>query len=244
MKIRVGIIIAVIIIAVVLTAFGVYLYFLGREISDTNTNDTNITDNTNATNSVNNNITNSTNLNTNTTVNTATLDTDNDGLTDSQEINVYGTDPEKADTDGDGYWDGVEIATGNDPLVANVSNTNSTTNTNTANTANISLSTSLDKEVYQAKDSITLAVKLNSDEDVNNVLVKSAGVRGKSSDYFNKSQTVNLKAGEEQAVSLTTILPSCSSCSGVTAGTYSITTTVYVNNQEVETNTISFVLQE
>ena len=39
-------------------------------------------------------------------------DTDNDGLTDEQEKFVYGTDPTKADTDGDGALDGHEIKAG------------------------------------------------------------------------------------------------------------------------------------
>lgn len=42
-------------------------------------------------------------------------DTDNDGLTDYQEIITYRTDPKKADTDGDGLKDGDEIAYGTDP---------------------------------------------------------------------------------------------------------------------------------
>ena len=46
------------------------------------------------------------------------LDTDGDGLTDENEIGVFGTDPFESDTDGDGVSDGVEIALGTDPLVA------------------------------------------------------------------------------------------------------------------------------
>jgi len=42
-------------------------------------------------------------------------DSDNDGVSDYDEIQVYGTNPFVADTDGDGYIDGVEIALGYDP---------------------------------------------------------------------------------------------------------------------------------
>jgi len=42
-------------------------------------------------------------------------DYDGDGLTDADEINVYFTDPHKADTDGDGYDDGLEIKNGYSP---------------------------------------------------------------------------------------------------------------------------------
>src|SRR5207244_3745245 len=36
-------------------------------------------------------------------------DTDGDGLTDQDELNVYNTDPFRKDTDGDGFSDGVEV---------------------------------------------------------------------------------------------------------------------------------------
>jgi hypothetical protein len=41
--------------------------------------------------------------------NWAVLDTDNDGLSDWDELNTYGTDPNNPDTDGDGLTDGVEV---------------------------------------------------------------------------------------------------------------------------------------
>ena len=44
------------------------------------------------------------------------VDTDGDGLSDSDEINVYGTDPNLWDTDADGTDDGTEVAQGTDPL--------------------------------------------------------------------------------------------------------------------------------
>lgn len=42
-------------------------------------------------------------------------DTDTDGLFDREEVDVYGTDPLMADTDGDGYQDGQEVKGGYDP---------------------------------------------------------------------------------------------------------------------------------
>jgi hypothetical protein len=44
------------------------------------------------------------------------LDSDHDGVPDKDEINIYKTDPLKADTDGDGFKDWVEINSGYDPL--------------------------------------------------------------------------------------------------------------------------------
>ena len=42
-------------------------------------------------------------------------DTDSDGLFDDDETDVYGTDPNAADTDGDGADDGAEVFYGTDP---------------------------------------------------------------------------------------------------------------------------------
>lgn len=44
----------------------------------------------------------------------STVDSDKDGLTDSQEA-YYGTDPHNPDTDGDGYPDGLEVKNGYNP---------------------------------------------------------------------------------------------------------------------------------
>ncbi|HNU89793.1 MAG TPA: hypothetical protein PKJ11_00420 [bacterium] len=44
------------------------------------------------------------------------LDSDQDGLSDADEINIYGTNPLKSDTDGDGYLDGDEVKNGYNPL--------------------------------------------------------------------------------------------------------------------------------
>ena len=43
-------------------------------------------------------------------------DTDDDGLSDGQEISETGTDPTVADTDGGGTNDGGELTAGTDPL--------------------------------------------------------------------------------------------------------------------------------
>jgi Bacterial TSP3 repeat len=42
-------------------------------------------------------------------------DRDNDGLFDDDETNVYSTNPDRADTDGDGRDDGQEVFDGTDP---------------------------------------------------------------------------------------------------------------------------------
>lgn len=46
------------------------------------------------------------------------IDTDNDGLSDYEETKIYRSNPLSADTDGDGYLDGKEVNSGYDPNVA------------------------------------------------------------------------------------------------------------------------------
>ncbi|MEK7161129.1 MAG: L,D-transpeptidase family protein [Patescibacteria group bacterium] len=45
----------------------------------------------------------------------APTDSDNDGLSDSEETNIYHTNPQLPDTDGDGYSDGDEVKYNYDP---------------------------------------------------------------------------------------------------------------------------------
>lgn len=49
-------------------------------------------------------------------LNPVEYDTDGDGLSDKAEIEQYKTDPKKADTDGDTFWDGNELLNGYNPL--------------------------------------------------------------------------------------------------------------------------------
>ncbi len=50
----------------------------------------------------------------------ALKDSDDDGVSDYDEINIYGTDPLSADSDGDGYIDGAEILSGFDPIDSSI----------------------------------------------------------------------------------------------------------------------------
>lgn len=47
------------------------------------------------------------------------LDTDGDGISDADELNIYHTNPRNVDTDGDGYNDNLEIENNYSPLHAN-----------------------------------------------------------------------------------------------------------------------------
>lgn len=62
---------------------------------------------------------------------TAAKDSDYDGLTDQAELQIYKTDPNKADTDGDAYLDGAEMIAGSDPLDPNSPASSISTNNST-----------------------------------------------------------------------------------------------------------------
>lgn len=55
----------------------------------------------------------------NITISNPSTDSDSDGLTDFEEDSIHGTDPFIADTDLDGFNDGVEVSVGSDPLDSN-----------------------------------------------------------------------------------------------------------------------------
>ena len=44
------------------------------------------------------------------------VDSDHDGIADYDEVNIYGTDPKKADTNDDGILDGASVLKGIDPI--------------------------------------------------------------------------------------------------------------------------------
>src|SRR5207247_6173725 len=69
-------------------------------------------------------------------------DTDADGLSDGDEVNIYHTNPLLPDTDGDGIPDGVEVRTGSNPLDKNSYDLQKATATSVLNPPSFILSTS------------------------------------------------------------------------------------------------------
>lgn len=62
------------------------------------------------------------------------VDSDGDGLSDDAEVQIYGTDPFKADTDGDGRNDGEEVLAETNPLAAAFARTLTINNNSGKNT--------------------------------------------------------------------------------------------------------------
>lgn len=91
---KVSLITTVIVLLVVAAVWGIHTWFTSRQLAETATPPTNTEQDS-----------------------PLLLDADEDGLPDALE-SVYNTDPNNPDTDGDGVFDGDEIALGKNPTVA------------------------------------------------------------------------------------------------------------------------------
>ncbi|HUV80710.1 MAG TPA: rhodanese-like domain-containing protein [Candidatus Bathyarchaeia archaeon] len=95
------------------------------------------------------------------------------------------------------------------------------------------VSFSTDKDVYSAKEEMTVYLSVYSPENISNVLIKVSGVKSKKGVYYvSYLSDHNLTAGENN-VSFNKTLPSCSSCAGISQGTYVIDATVTYDDEVV-----------
>lgn len=105
-------------------------------------------------------------------------DADSDGLSNEEE-KVYGTDPEVADTDGDGYSDGVEIEGGFDPLkpapgdrvTADETSVGTTSDTETTETETVNLTEKASEELATMVSEKEEGAEITN-EDLNSVMAK------------------------------------------------------------------------
>ena len=103
----------------------------------------------------------------------------------------------------------------------------------------VSLST--DKDVYSAKEEMTIFLSVYSPENISNALIKVSGVKSKKGVYFvSYSNKKDLIAGENN-ITFTKKLPSCSRCAGISQGTYFINASV-THDEEVVKATHSIAI--
>lgn len=83
-------------------------------------------------------------------------------------------------------------------------------------------SVTTDKDLYHSKEIMNVTVLANSQGDMSNTTLKLHGIQDRHGDYqLDKEIPVNLSPGLNTLV-YNHQLPSCSSCSGLSAGTYQI----------------------
>ena len=90
-------------------------------------------------------------------------DTDYDGLTDYEEVHIYGTDPSKADTSGDGILDAVKVKLGLDPLSTHTDGIEDSTRIFDVRKdfhTNIQMSDDYSNEVYHVEKDYLISEKL------------------------------------------------------------------------------------
>ena len=107
-------------------------------------------------------------------------DTDNDYLSDTEEVNVYLTDPVKEDTDGDGVNDGTEVMLGTDPLTVQEQFETAASSGVVSETSGISVSASV---ITDAEGAGTLHIEELS--SVDNMLISPSinGYLGSAFDF-------------------------------------------------------------
>jgi len=88
------------------------------------------------------------------------------------------------------------------------------------------LSFTTDKDIYSAKEEMTLNLTIHAPQDLSEVLITVEGVLSKKGvNYVTYSSGMSLSAGEN-IITFATTLPSCSACAGISQGTYYIEATV------------------
>lgn len=96
------------------------------------------------------------------------------------------------------------------------------------------VSFSTDKDVYTAREEMNIFLAVYSPENVSNALIEVSGVKSKKGVYYvSYSSKHNLTAGENN-VTFTKKLPSCSSCAGISQGTYFINASVTHDDEVVK----------
>jgi rhodanese-related sulfurtransferase len=90
-----------------------------------------------------------------------------------------------------------------------------------------------DKDIYSAREEMTIFLSLYSPEGIGNASITVSGVKSTKGVYYvSYSSNHNLTAGEN-TLTFTRQLPSCSRCAGISQGTYSIDASVTYDSEVV-----------
>jgi len=96
------------------------------------------------------------------------------------------------------------------------------------------LSFTTEKDIYSAKEEMTLYLTIHAPQELSEVLVTVEGVLSKKGvKHVNEQRKTNLTAGEN-LISFNTTLPQCSACAGIAQGTYYIEAKVKHGAEELQ----------
>ncbi len=99
-----------------------------------------------------------------------------------------------------------------------------------------------DKELYSSGEVMTITTTIVPNETIDDATLELAGVHARSRDYVQVTKKLSLTKGEAKEVVMTSALPSCNSCSGISPGKYSITATLRIGEKIIGKNSIDFEL--
>lgn len=97
----------------------------------------------------------------------------------------------------------------------------------------VSITVQTDKQDYQSKDMMYIYLTISSTHNINNATIRLHGIPNIAGvEYIDQSKEMSIGAGISYA-NFTQRLPTCSSCSGLSAGPQPITVEVMVNNTAI-----------
>lgn len=111
--------------------------------------------------------------------------------------------------------------------------------------SNVIIQAIADKSVYHSNERIALSITLKSDQILSGVTVVARGVESRyGTIYVNETQTVDVRADSSEAITFVSILPECSSCSGIEPGDYTIDVTATHEAKTLATDQLTINLQQ
>lgn len=120
-------------------------------------------------------------------------DTDRDGLSDYDELYVYGTSPYLPDTDGDGIPDGVEVKNGTNPLCAEGTDCSfSPEAAALANSTSTMSSTPADLQAPASQPIVDLQSAITDPVQIRRLLVESGGLKKEIVDKYTDDQLLQM----------------------------------------------------
>lgn len=101
-----------------------------------------------------------------------------------------------------------------------------------------------DKELYHSKENMTITVFANAQGEMSNTTLRITGIKNKYDEFqLDDEIPVNLSPGRN-IIPYQHKMPTCSSCSGLSAGTYQIDVALVQNGVIISNMTHSVELQQ